>query len=38
MDKILRDARYDDACRTYHTRKFRRRYKIALARYIKEAK
>ena len=26
------NARYDDACRTYHTRKFRRRFKIALAR------
>jgi hypothetical protein len=32
MDKLLRDRRYDDACRTYYRRKFRRRFKIALAR------
>ena len=32
MNKLNRNARYDDACRTYYTRKFRRRFKIALAR------
>ena len=32
MDKLLRDHLHDEADRTYYRRKFRRRFKIALAR------
>ena len=35
MNKILKNGRYDDACRSYYVRKFRRRYKIALAKFAK---
>lgn len=35
MDKLLRNHRHDEACKTYYTRKFRRRHKIFLAKYIK---
>ena len=31
MNKLHRNRRYDEACIDYHRRKFRRRWRIALA-------
>jgi hypothetical protein len=31
MNKLHKNRRHDDACPRYHTRKFRRRWAVALA-------